>query len=236
MVGMLAKIRKRNFQNTNHTRCNLSHLSVFVVLVSYICTVPKERLFPFNIILLVTIISPTLTSIMYAPVTVLFVMLITETTQRYFCVLEWLSTGFWLDIGFIDHFKTQLVITLNYSAIANFHNLQITSAHANSFPACSVFTRRFLITVSNNGYSSASVLKSSLNVGSLPTACLPYNWLAANSHQPPGILFTDYQLTTELRLSILFTACQLTTELRLSILFTDYQLTTELRLSILFTD
>jgi hypothetical protein len=33
----------------------------------------------------------------------------------------WLSTGFVLMIGFIDHFGTQLVTTLNYSAIADFH-------------------------------------------------------------------------------------------------------------------
>jgi hypothetical protein len=36
--------------------------------------------------------------------------------------------GFELDIVFIDHFNTQLVITLNYSAIANFHTLQIARA------------------------------------------------------------------------------------------------------------
>jgi hypothetical protein len=31
--------------------------------------------------------------------------------------------GFGLDIGFTDHFNTQLVITLNYSTITNFHTL-----------------------------------------------------------------------------------------------------------------
>jgi hypothetical protein len=31
--------------------------------------------------------------------------------------------GFGLDVGFIDHFNTQLVISLNYSAIANLHAL-----------------------------------------------------------------------------------------------------------------
>jgi hypothetical protein len=78
-----------------------------------------------------------------------------------------------LEIGFIDHCNTQLVITVNYSAIADLHTLQITSIRQ-VFPACSVFTRRFLETASNNGYSSASVLKSSLNGGSLPTAyCCP---------------------------------------------------------------
>jgi hypothetical protein len=36
--------------------------------------------------------------------------------------------GFGLDIGFIDHFGTQLVITLNYSTIADFHTLQVFSS------------------------------------------------------------------------------------------------------------
>jgi hypothetical protein len=36
--------------------------------------------------------------------------------------------GFGLIIGFIDHFNTQLVTTLNYSAIAYLHNSQITRA------------------------------------------------------------------------------------------------------------
>jgi hypothetical protein len=40
--------------------------------------------------------------------------------------------GFGLDIGFIDHFNAQLVITLNYSAIADLHILKITTAHAKS--------------------------------------------------------------------------------------------------------
>jgi hypothetical protein len=34
--------------------------------------------------------------------------------------------GFGLDIGFIDNFNTQLVITFNYSAIADLHTPQIT--------------------------------------------------------------------------------------------------------------
>jgi hypothetical protein len=85
-----------------------------------------------------------------------------------------------LDTEFIEHFNTQLAITFNYSAIADFHALPIIPAHAKSFPACSVFTIRLLVTASNNGYSSASVLKSSLNGDSLPTtysysSCPPYN-------------------------------------------------------------
>jgi hypothetical protein len=44
--------------------------------------------------------------------------------------------GFRLDIGFIDHFYTLLWITSNYSATANLHNSQITTAPAKPFPAC----------------------------------------------------------------------------------------------------
>jgi hypothetical protein len=40
--------------------------------------------------------------------------------------------GFAWHIGFIDHFSTPLVTTLNYSAVPDFHTLQITRAHAKS--------------------------------------------------------------------------------------------------------
>jgi hypothetical protein len=87
--------------------------------------------------------------------------------------------GFGLDIGFLDHYNTRLVITLNYSAIANFQTLQNTRSHVMSLPVSSIFTRRFLVTASDNGYSSTSVLMSSLNGCSLSTAsscfnCSPY--------------------------------------------------------------
>jgi hypothetical protein len=73
--------------------------------------------------------------------------------------------SFGLEIGFIDHLiHSRLVTTLNHSGIApHFTN------HAKSFPARSVFTSTCLVTASNNGYSSASRLKSSLNSYSLPT-------------------------------------------------------------------
>jgi hypothetical protein len=70
--------------------------------------------------------------------------------------------GFGLDIGFIGHFNTLLESTLNYSAIANFHTLQFTRTHAKSFPPCRIFTSSCLVKVSNNGYSFASELKTSL--------------------------------------------------------------------------
>jgi hypothetical protein len=47
--------------------------------------------------------------------------------------------------------------------------MQITTAYAESFPDCSVFTERFLAMTFNNDYSSASVFKSFQNCGSLPS-------------------------------------------------------------------
>jgi hypothetical protein len=41
--------------------------------------------------------------------------------------------GFGLEIGFIDHFHSRLVTTLNYNAITEFRTLQITAAHTKSF-------------------------------------------------------------------------------------------------------
>jgi hypothetical protein len=38
-----------------------------------------------------------------------------------------------LEIGFIDNFKTRLVTTFNYSAIADLHTLQVTTVHARPF-------------------------------------------------------------------------------------------------------
>jgi hypothetical protein len=38
--------------------------------------------------------------------------------------------GFGLDIEFIDHFSTQLLVTLNYSAIDFFHTSQVFSKPA----------------------------------------------------------------------------------------------------------
>jgi hypothetical protein len=52
--------------------------------------------------------------------------------------------------GFVDHLR--VVTTDNYNIIADFHTLQITTAHAKSYTAFSVFTRRFLVTASNNGF------------------------------------------------------------------------------------
>jgi hypothetical protein len=55
--------------------------------------------------------------------------------------------AFGLDIGFIDHFNTLLLIALDYSSIDDFHTLP---NHTKSFPAFCVFTSSFLVTASNN--------------------------------------------------------------------------------------
>jgi hypothetical protein len=48
--------------------------------------------------------------------------------------------GFGLEVEFIDHFDTQLVTTFNYSAVANLHTLQITTADAKSFQSATSST------------------------------------------------------------------------------------------------
>jgi hypothetical protein len=64
--------------------------------------------------------------------------------------------GVWIGDSIYWPFKTQLVATLNYSAIANLHVLQITRAFRLVFST--VCTVRFLVTASNNGDSSAASL------------------------------------------------------------------------------
>jgi hypothetical protein len=68
--------------------------------------------------------------------------------------------GFGLDVGFIDHFNPQLVIQFNFSANADFHTLHFTRVY--SLVSHSVI-RRFLVTASNSGDSSACALTSSLS-------------------------------------------------------------------------
>jgi hypothetical protein len=58
--------------------------------------------------------------------------------------------------GFIDRLHTRLGTTGNYSATANLHNSQITTAPAKPFPAFYVFISRSLATSSNSGDPSAS--------------------------------------------------------------------------------
>jgi hypothetical protein len=101
--------------------------------------------------------------------------------------------GFGLVIGLIDHLYTHLGTTSNYSAIANLHNSQITTVLAKSFPACSVFTSRSLVTASNSGDSSALHAQA---LSSQPPVqdwhgCpnfLPYNSSAWPTETPPFIL------------------------------------------------
>jgi hypothetical protein len=88
------------------------------------------------------------------------------TTFNIVTYLSEYRRGFGMDIGFIDHFNTQLVITFNYSTIANFHTLE---NHTKSFPARSVFTNSCLVTASNMA-SSVFRTQFSPNGGFLTTA------------------------------------------------------------------
>jgi hypothetical protein len=97
--------------------------------------------------------------------------------------------GFGLVNGFIDRLYTQLGTTSNYSAAADLHTLQVTTASAKSFPACYAFISRSLITASNNGDSSASALKSTLNAGSLPTDCFLHRLLYRSDLVAPVVFF-----------------------------------------------
>jgi hypothetical protein len=77
-------------------------------------------------------------------------------------VLDWI-------LVLLTTFTHYSVITLNYTGIGDFHT---SPNHAKSITACSAFTRRFQVTVSNNGYSSASIL---------PKWRLPSNWTILTS-------------------------------------------------------
>jgi hypothetical protein len=113
------------------------------------------------------------------------------------------SQGFGLVIRFIDHLHRRIVSKRNYSATANLHALQVTTAPVKSFPVCCVFSSLSLVTASNSGDSSTSGLTSFLNGGSLPTTvtdpflqtrvqnwlgcpnCLPYNSSARTTVESP---------------------------------------------------
>jgi hypothetical protein len=86
------------------------------------------------------------------------------------------------------------LVTSNYSATANLHNSQITTATAKHFPGFCVFTSRSLATASNSGNSSASraqVLLSqtshtTLTINSLDRpSCLQDNSSARTMQKPP---------------------------------------------------
>jgi hypothetical protein len=76
--------------------------------------------------------------------------------NTYCHVYVWLQTKFGLIIRFIDLLYTRLVSTSNYSATANFHNSQITTATAKPFTSLLCLRSRSLATASNSGHSSAS--------------------------------------------------------------------------------
>jgi hypothetical protein len=92
--------------------------------------------------------------------------------------------------GFIDHIYTRLGTTSDYSATANCHNSQITTARAKPFLSCCVFTSRSLAAASNSGDSSApraqvlSLQTPILNSLGLPS-CLQGNSSARTTWKHP---------------------------------------------------
>jgi hypothetical protein len=75
------------------------------------------------------------------------------------------------------------VTTINYSAIANLHNSQITTAPAKPFPACCLFTSLSLATTSNSGDSAASRTQA-LPSPTPVQSCLLFsqlNWITISS-------------------------------------------------------
>jgi hypothetical protein len=95
-------------------------------------------------------------------------------------VYEWLSPGFGLEIGFIEHFNTRLVTTFNYIAIVDLHNLHIPTAHA-KYIWC-VLTSRSLVTAYNSGDSfnfRAHLVAKQFSTASTKSSLhrFPYNWL-----------------------------------------------------------
>jgi hypothetical protein len=104
---------------------------------------------------------------------------------------EWLYTGFGLETGLIDHFNTQLLTTLNYSAIADLHTLQITTEHTKYFqPAV---TSRFTATDLNNGDYSAAVLKRTDWVFSSHTPL--QLWRTPFESESESVLLYDWRFT-----------------------------------------
>jgi hypothetical protein len=92
----------------------------------------------------------------------------------------------WMDLMVPNTHHLKLRITITLSLISTLYK----SLHAESSPACSVFTSRCLVTAPNNGGSSASVPTSLLS-GWYPTAELRRHLLQNSIHNsPPYNLFT----------------------------------------------
>jgi hypothetical protein len=90
-------------------------------------------------------------------------MALMDFSELYCHVIEWLWKGVWLEIGFIEYLQ---IMTSNYSAIANLHTLQFTTARTKSSQSAvssSVVTWWRLPTI-----SSASMLTFS-PAGDCPT-------------------------------------------------------------------
>jgi hypothetical protein len=131
--------------------------------------------------------------------------------------------GCGLDIGFIDDLCTPLRTTSNYSAIANLHVSQVTTAYAKPFPACYVFTSHSLATA----FFTVEIIQlsapTSLLSGDIPHLNSCVDWILD--------LLTTYTHHSELQVItalLLISMSQITTAHAKSFpaccVFTDYSL------------
>jgi hypothetical protein len=100
-------------------------------------------------------------------------------------VYERLWMGFRLVTRFIDHL--QIVSASNYNSLIALHTLKITHYNCSTHE---VLTSRFLVTHPNN-----VLCLSPYRLANIPQRTHCFNWLtlrlAAVSHQPSSLLFTD---------------------------------------------
>jgi hypothetical protein len=108
--------------------------------------------------------------------------------------------------GFIDHLYTPLGTVSNYSAVANLHTLQITTAPAKLFSSLQIFISCYLATASVTGDSSTShaqVLSSQPPVQNCLKRKLTTNWVRVRVTLRLAITASQFVLATSpLRLTI----------------------------------
>jgi hypothetical protein len=68
--------------------------------------------------------------------------------------MEWLETGFWLVIEFIEHL--QIITTNNYDSLIELHTPKINHGNCSTHKVLSVFTSRCLLAAFNGGRSPFS--------------------------------------------------------------------------------
>jgi hypothetical protein len=112
---------------------------------------------------------------------------------------------YWI-LDLLTNLYTPLGTISNYSATANLHNSQITTALAKHFPACYVLTRRSLATASNREDFSASRSQVLFSQPPVQNSCqFPQSQLkTVNSGILNPVLCCNYQLSRCHFFSVIF--------------------------------